>query len=198
MKKIFTIYLLIIFLFPNGVYAQRGCCSSHGGVCGCSNSGRTVCCDNTYSPSCRCNPPKVSGCTDPKADNYNSKANSDNGSCRYTIKGCTDKKANNYNSKANKDDGSCKYDVYGCTDKKAKNYNANANKSDGSCIYEKEEVKVDITDDNDDVKYVDIKDNNIEDEEKNNQSGNDTSTVLFYLTAISGLGYYGTKKVKKH
>ena len=33
---------------------QRGCCSWHGGVCGCQN-GMTVCCDGTYSPSRRCN-----------------------------------------------------------------------------------------------------------------------------------------------
>ena len=32
---------------------QSGCCSWHGGVCGCSN-GRKVCCDKTLSPSCRC------------------------------------------------------------------------------------------------------------------------------------------------
>ena len=35
-------------------YAQRGCCSWHKGVCGCTG-GRVVCCDNTYSPSCLCN-----------------------------------------------------------------------------------------------------------------------------------------------
>ena len=29
----------------------RGCCSWHGGVCGCKN-GRVVCCDGKYSPSC--------------------------------------------------------------------------------------------------------------------------------------------------
>jgi len=33
--------------------AQRGCCSWHGGVCGCSG-GRTQCCDGQLSPSCRC------------------------------------------------------------------------------------------------------------------------------------------------
>lgn len=33
--------------------AKSGCCSHHGGVCGC-NSGRVVCCDNTYSPTCIC------------------------------------------------------------------------------------------------------------------------------------------------
>lgn len=33
--------------------AQRGCCSWHQGVCGCS-AGRVVCCDRTLSPSCTC------------------------------------------------------------------------------------------------------------------------------------------------
>lgn len=33
--------------------AGRGCCSHHGGVCGCSN-GRNMCCDGALSPSCRC------------------------------------------------------------------------------------------------------------------------------------------------
>lgn len=33
--------------------AKRGCCSWHGGVCGCSG-GRAVCCDGSYSPSCGC------------------------------------------------------------------------------------------------------------------------------------------------
>jgi len=32
---------------------QRGCCSWHGGVCGCSG-GRKECCDGTLSPSCTC------------------------------------------------------------------------------------------------------------------------------------------------
>ena len=30
---------------------RRGCCSWHGGVCGC-RGGRVVCCDGTLSPSC--------------------------------------------------------------------------------------------------------------------------------------------------
>jgi len=34
--------------------AQRGCCSHHAGVCGCSG-GRAVCCDNSFSPTCGCN-----------------------------------------------------------------------------------------------------------------------------------------------
>jgi hypothetical protein len=32
---------------------QRGCCSHHGGVCGCKSS-RVTCCDGSYSPSCTC------------------------------------------------------------------------------------------------------------------------------------------------
>jgi hypothetical protein len=32
---------------------RRGCCSHHGGVCGCS-SGRALCCDGTLSPTCGC------------------------------------------------------------------------------------------------------------------------------------------------
>lgn len=32
---------------------RRGCCSHHGGVCGCQN-GRAVCCDGAISPSCGC------------------------------------------------------------------------------------------------------------------------------------------------
>ena len=38
--------------------------------------------------------------------------------------GCTDpEEANNYDSTANVDDGSCTYDVFGCTDPTANNYN---------------------------------------------------------------------------
>ncbi len=40
------------------VVAQQGCCSWHGGVCGCQN-GRVVCCDGRYSPSCTCNKESV-------------------------------------------------------------------------------------------------------------------------------------------
>ncbi len=33
---------------------KRGCCSWHGGVCGCSSYGRVICCDGVLSPTCRC------------------------------------------------------------------------------------------------------------------------------------------------
>ncbi len=32
---------------------HRGCCSHHGGVCGCKND-RAVCCDGQLSPTCGC------------------------------------------------------------------------------------------------------------------------------------------------
>lgn len=32
---------------------RGGCCSRHGGVCGCQNS-RAKCCDGALSPSCGC------------------------------------------------------------------------------------------------------------------------------------------------
>jgi|GEM_PF-1277944 len=34
---------------------KRGCCSWHGGVCGCDYAtGRAICCDGTLSPTCTC------------------------------------------------------------------------------------------------------------------------------------------------
>lgn len=34
-------------------FQGQGCCSHHGGECGCSG-GRASCCDGTLSPSCGC------------------------------------------------------------------------------------------------------------------------------------------------
>ncbi len=35
--------------------AKRGCCSHHGGVCGCNQAtGMQRCCDGSDSPSCVC------------------------------------------------------------------------------------------------------------------------------------------------
>jgi len=86
----------------------------------------------------------VRGCTDPKANNYNSSATQDDGSCTYTtvsggIRGCIDYRANNFNPNATVDDGSCTYTtiptVWGCTDPVATNYNPLANRNNGSCSY---------------------------------------------------------------
>ena len=66
----------------------------------------------------------IEGCTDPKADNYNEKAEVDDGSCTYPppapVLGCMDDRATNYNPAATKDDGSCI--IEGCTDPAATNY----------------------------------------------------------------------------
>jgi len=51
---------------------------------------------------------EIYGCTNLEADNYNSDATEDDGSC--ILSGCTDFKANNYNLTSNQDDGSCTYD----------------------------------------------------------------------------------------
>jgi len=53
---IFSILAVVYFFsLPSVVYARRGCCSWHGGVCGCDTRvGRQVCCDGTYSPTCTC------------------------------------------------------------------------------------------------------------------------------------------------
>lgn len=214
MKKF--ILLLSLFVLPLSVNAGRGCCSHHGGECGCSSDGRRICCDHTLSPTCRCTPPRVNGCTDYKADNYNPNANHNDGSCKYTIMGCTDKKANNYNPKATKNDGSCKYDIYGCkdskadnynpdanhgdgsckytikgcTDKKANNYNSKANKDDGSCTYKKEEVFIE------EKKNIDVKDeNNKNDEDNKTETDNNVGTTLFYVTSFLGVCGYGVKKL---
>jgi len=52
---------------------------------------------------------KKEGCTDSTATNYDSDAETDDGSCEFdnVVEGCTDVTANNYNDKATKDDGSC-------------------------------------------------------------------------------------------
>ena len=57
MKKILFI-LSLVAVFNLGFLGfnlnhQRGCCSRHGGVCGCSG-GRAKCCDGSLSPSCQC------------------------------------------------------------------------------------------------------------------------------------------------
>lgn len=105
-KKLF-VFVVLFFFGILTVNAQRGCCSHHGGVYGCSSSGRQVCNDGTLSKSCTCTPPKIYGCTDSSADNYNKDANTNDGSCIY--KGCMDINAINYNKKANSSNGTCLY-----------------------------------------------------------------------------------------
>jgi hypothetical protein len=59
--------------------------------------------------------PTLLGCTDSTALNYNSLANTDDGSCIAVVNGCTDATATNYNASANTDDGSCTYLAIGDT-----------------------------------------------------------------------------------
>ena len=199
----YEIILFVIFLIiPVTVNAQRGCCSYHGGVAGCSENGRTICRDGTLSPSCRCTPTitYIYGCTDSSAKNYNPNANKDNGSCEYYVYGCTDSKARNYNDKAEIDDDSCEYYVYGCMNKNAKNYNEEAERSDGSCKFynygcmDSEAINYDPTAEKDDnsCQYYYYNDyiNNVDTDHPNN--------ILSLLT-IGGIGeaFYYFKKKKK-
>ncbi len=124
MKKV-VILILIIFLVPINVNAQKGCCSWHGGVVGCSEDGRQMCADGTLSPSCTCTP-SIS----------NSRTYETVPEPTY-IYGCTDSNAINYNSNATKDDGSCIARKNGCMDSSALNYDATANTDDNSCQYQK-------------------------------------------------------------
>jgi len=80
-------------------------------------------------------PAPVPGCMDTAANNYNSLATVNDGSCTYDVLGCTDPTANNYNQFANTNDGSCTYDILGCMDSTATNFDPNANVDDGSCTY---------------------------------------------------------------
>jgi thiol-disulfide isomerase/thioredoxin len=63
--------------------------------------------------SCDVLDPPYYGCTDPIADNYNSKATHDDGSCEYDpslFRGCTDSTAANYDPMAIVDDCHCHYE----------------------------------------------------------------------------------------
>ena len=42
-------------LQSNNTEPRQGCCSWHGGECGCNYAtGRVICCDGTLSPTCTC------------------------------------------------------------------------------------------------------------------------------------------------
>tara|TARA_B110000459_G_scaffold140359_1_gene153062 strand:+ start:238 stop:939 length:702 start_codon:yes stop_codon:yes gene_type:complete len=85
--------------------------------------------------SCKKEEADLLGCTDSTALNYNSLANSDNGSCIPFVYGCTDSTAANYDPLANTEDFTCFTTIYGCIDSLAFNYNFLANTDDNGCIY---------------------------------------------------------------
>ncbi len=198
MKKIivFLTFICLLFWPSYNVLAGRGCCSRHGGVCGCTMYGMSLCCDGdtAKAASCACTPPKVYGCTDAKANNYNPNANTNDGSCTYAVYGCKDIKANNYNSLANVDDGSCTYDILGCTDISAINYLSSANKDDGSCEYNRN-IMTEESDNNanDNDKKITKSTTSM----KNGNSGR-ISTILFwtFLTTAS-IGYFIGKTFRR-
>ncbi len=56
MGKLFILLITFLLCFTSTqAFANRGCCSWHGGVNGCDREvGRLVCNDGMYSPSCGC------------------------------------------------------------------------------------------------------------------------------------------------
>ena len=54
MRKLLFITCCLITLFATDAFAQRGCCSWHSGVSGCTYDGRVRCNDGSISPSCTC------------------------------------------------------------------------------------------------------------------------------------------------
>lgn len=172
--------LLLLLLIPSIAQAKSGCCSSHGGVAGCSADGRQICADGELSPTCTCTPSYVYGCTDISAKNYNSNANMNDGSCSYYVKGCTDINSINYNNQAEKDDGSCIKKVPGCTDKEATNYNELANTDDKSCQYKKviESKVADVA------------------TSTTTSSSNDAGNGLLSIAIIGVVTYFVGKKIK--
>ena len=114
-------------------------------------------CNNDADGDGVCDEVEIPGCTDAEADNYDSTATDDDGSCEF--EGCTNSLACNYDSSANTDDGSCVYaetyydcngdclndadgdgicdelEIPGCMDDEAQNYDSTATDDDGSCEY---------------------------------------------------------------
>lgn len=186
-KFIFILFSLFIFL-PSLVFAKSGCCSHHGGVSGCSSSGRQICNDGTLSPTCTCN-------------SYSTSDNSNSDSSINNVYGCTDSTAKNYDVTANDDDGSCEYYTYGCTDSTASNYDALADKDDNSCLYESFEV---VQEGNENVTYKIVKNiygmnvsKDIVSKEEIEEGGNIIGGIFVILFCIVIVIIFRNKKINK-
>ena len=152
-------------LASSGSESSSGSDSSSWSGSGCGGSGSgsgsdSGSCSGSWAPpvdeSCRLGPwpafvvhdcaVEVLGCVDTCAINFNSTANSDDGSCVFCaasdkfcyvnrqVYGCTDKYAANYDKYSTRDDGSCIPLYWGCTDVFAHNFQSWATLDDGSCL----------------------------------------------------------------
>ncbi len=120
----------------------------------------------TYTPILNCGNyciPHIYGCIDTLAYNFDSNANTDDGSCVYdpgctnplyleyhtqgfiadvddgscvtlVVNGCTDSTQFNYDPLANLDNGGCVPIIFGCTDTLAFNYDSGVNTDNGLCV----------------------------------------------------------------
>ena len=93
---------------------------------------------------CQTHTLKTFGCIEETALNYNSSANTDDGSCIAAVTGCMDEDAFNYNPEANTEDNSCIEVINGCIDESALNYDALANTNDG-CEYPYTDATISFT-----------------------------------------------------
>jgi hypothetical protein len=93
---------------------------------------------------CQTHTLKTFGCIEETALNYNSSANTDDGSCIAAVTGCIDEGAFNYNPEANTDDNSCIEVINGCIDESALNYDVLANTNDG-CEYPYTDATISFT-----------------------------------------------------
>jgi hypothetical protein len=113
-----------------------GSCLYPGGPC---DDGDPTTVTDIIDVNCLCNgttPLTIPGCMNATACNYNSAANTDDGSCILPGDPCDDGNANTINDVV---DATCGCSgtlvINGCTDATACNYDATANTDDGSCIH---------------------------------------------------------------
>jgi hypothetical protein len=95
-KLLLTFLLFFVISWPSFSFATSGCCSHHGGVCGCNTStGSQSCCDGTDSPSCGCQYiPPVSTSTPKTSDKTYSLGNLSYGELLGDIAECKKEKNN--------------------------------------------------------------------------------------------------------